>query len=77
MNAGEKRRKNFPLERLFTVCKISPAIPKPMSSKLYQLVGYAEAILIILIRSGNLAHLLSYSYPGINYPQNIINQLKI
>lgn len=31
---GEKRRKNFPLERLLTVCMISPARPKPTKSNL-------------------------------------------
>ncbi len=35
MKIGEKSRKNFPLERLFTVIKIRPAIPKPIKVKLW------------------------------------------
>jgi hypothetical protein len=34
MKMGEKRRKNLPLVRLFTVCRMSPAMPKPMSRSL-------------------------------------------
>lgn len=31
---GEKRRKNLPLDRLFMDCRIRPAIPKPIRSRL-------------------------------------------
>jgi len=34
MKIGEKRRKNFPLVRLFMVCMTIPAIPKPIRSRL-------------------------------------------
>jgi len=34
MKAGENNRKNLPLVRLFTVIRMSPAIPKPINRRL-------------------------------------------